>query len=89
MDRLPVHRAAAGRPGERFGRCIRIEWLPAYAPGLNPDVQVWNHAKYTDLVRFIPDDVNEPGHIMAVSFRKRLSQRRLLRSFFPRASPPL
>jgi len=40
MDRWQVHRAGARRLGQRFGRRIRVEWLPAYAPELNPDEQV-------------------------------------------------
>ena len=35
MDRWPVHKAAARRLQKRFGRRVRIEWLPAYAPELN------------------------------------------------------
>ncbi len=44
MDRLQVHRAAARQLEARFGRRVHIEWLPAYAPDLNPDEQVWNRA---------------------------------------------
>ena len=89
MDRLQVHRAAARRLEARFGRHVRIEWLPAYAPDLNPDEQVWNRAKHTDLANFIPHDVDELGHAMAASFRKTRSQQWLLRSFFQHAELPL
>jgi len=89
MDRLQVHRAAARRLRERFGQRITIEWLPAYAPELNPDEQVWNRAKYTDLANFIPDNVQELGHAMAASFRKTRRQQALLRSFFQHAELPL
>jgi len=89
MDRLQVHRAAARHLEARFGRRIGIEWLPAYAPDLNPDEQVWNRAKYTDLANFLPDDVNELGHAMAASFRRTRSQQRLLRSFFKHAELPV
>jgi transposase len=34
-----------------------VEWLPAYAPELNPDEQVWNHSKYSQLANFIADNV--------------------------------
>ncbi|MCH8914179.1 MAG: transposase [Planctomycetes bacterium] len=89
MDRYSVHRAAAKRLPPRFGRRITIEWLPAYAPELNPDEQVWNRAKYTDLANFIPDDVDELGHAMAASFRKTRRRQSLLRSFFQHAKLPL
>lgn len=89
MDRYSVHRAAAKRLAKRFGQRVAFEWLPAYAPELNPDEQVWNRAKYTDLANFIPDDVNELGHAMAASLSKTRSQQHLLRSFFQHAMLPL
>ncbi len=89
MDRYSVHRAAAKRLAERFGRRIAIEWLPAYAPELNPDEQVWNRAKYTDLANFIPQDINDLGHAMAASLRHTKRQPPLLRSFFKHARLPL
>lgn len=89
MDRYSVHRAAARRLEARFGRRIRIEWLPAYAPELNPDEQVWNRAKYTDLANFIPEDVEALGHALAASLGTTRVQQPLLRSFFRHAKLPL
>jgi len=89
MDRYQVHRSAARRLGARFGKRIRIEWLPPYAPELNPDEQVWNRAKYTDLANFIPDDIYELGHALAGSLRKTRDEQSLLRSFFKHAKLPL
>lgn len=85
MDRYSVHRAAAARLQRRFGKRVEVEWLPAYAPELNPDEQVWNRAKYTDLANFIPDDVLHLGHALADSIRKTRGQQSLLRSFFKHA----
>jgi transposase len=47
MDRWAVHRKAAKSlfGDERFW----IEWLPPYAPDLNPVEHVWKHTKYDDL----------------------------------------
>ena len=39
---------------KRFARRLDVEWLPAYAPDLNPVEQVWNRCKYTDLANHIP-----------------------------------
>lgn len=89
MDPYSVHRAAAKRLRQRFRRRISVEWLPPYAPELNPDEQVWKGAKYTDLANFILDDVDALGHAMAASFRKTRGQQRLLRSFFEHAGLPL
>lgn len=85
MDRWPVHRSGTRRLEQRFGRRICVEWLPAYAPELNPDEQVWNHTKYADLANFIPDDVLHLGKSIAKSIRNTRSNQTLLRSFFHHA----
>ena len=53
-DRWNVHRSAA-KQLVRYP-WLQIEWLPAYAPELNPVESMWNHTKYSDLANFIPDD---------------------------------
>lgn len=85
MDRCSAHRSAAKRLAKRFGRRIQVEWLPAYAPDLNPDEQVWNRAKYTDLANYLPSDIYTLGPAIAESFRNTRSQQSLLRSFFKHA----
>jgi transposase len=85
MDRWQVHRSGARRLAERFGRRVRIEWLPAYAPELNPDEQVWRHTKYADLANYIPEDVVALGQAVSRSIRNTASQQPLLRSFFKHA----
>ncbi|MBX3354489.1 MAG: transposase [Phycisphaeraceae bacterium] len=89
LDRLNVHRAAARELRERYGDRIHFEWLPPYAPELNPDEQVWNRAKYTDLANFIPDRIDTLGHELVHSFRRTASSQQLLRSFFNHARLPL
>lgn len=84
-DRWMVHRSAARRLQERFPRRIHIEWLPAYAPELNPVEQVWNRSKYTDLANFIPQDVAHLSRTLRRSLRHTRSQQWLLRSFFQHA----
>lgn len=82
MDRWSVHRAGAQRLLRRLPRQVQIEWLPAYAPELNPVEQVWNHTKYTDLANYIPDDIVLLGQAVAGSIRHTRSQGQLLRAFF-------
>jgi len=89
MDRYSVHRSAAKTLRARHSKRLSIEWLPAYAPELNPDEQVWNHAKYADLANFVPDDVRHLGRSVADSLRKLRGQQSLLRSFFKHAELPL
>lgn len=85
IDRWQVHRAGARRLEARFGNRVNIEWLPAYAPDLNPDEQVWNHTKYADLANFTPHDVTHLGTSIAQSIRNLQTNQSLLRSFFRHA----
>jgi transposase len=82
MDRYQVHRSAAKRLAARYGQRVVIEWLPAYAPDLNPDEQVWNHVKYADLANFLPDDVDHLEQAVTDSLRHTRGEHSLLRSFF-------
>jgi transposase len=80
MDRWPVHRRAAKN---MFGdRRFWIEWLPPYAPDLNPVEHVWNHTKYGDLANYVPDDLLA----LEIEFDRSIAQTEkspeLLRSFF-------
>jgi transposase len=85
MDRWSVHRAAARRLRPRFARRWSIEWLPSYAPDLNPDEHVWRHTKHADLANYIPDDVQALGRSVRGSLRRSQRKQSLLRSFFKQA----
>ncbi len=89
LDRYSVHRSAAKRLLAGHPKRLAIEWLPAYAPELNPDEQVWNHTQYADLANFVPDDVLHLGRSVADSLRDQRGQQALLRSFFQHAGLPL
>ena len=82
IDRWMVHRSGVRRLQERFGRRINIEWLPAYAPELNPVEQIWNYSKYSQLSNFIPDDIEHLGNMVDTSLSHQSKQQNLLRSFF-------
>jgi transposase len=85
MDRWQVHRSAAKRLFRRFGNRVWTELLPAYAPELNPDEQVWRHTKYADLANFIPEDIHDLRYAVRWSLRSTRRQHDLLRSFFEHA----
>ena len=36
-----------------------MEWLPPYAPELNPVEYLWSYLDATDLANFAPDDLGE------------------------------
>jgi len=80
MDRWAVHRKAAR---SLFGdRRFWIEWLPPYAPDLNPVEHVWNHTKYGDLANYVPDDVLDLELELDWSIDQTRRRPKLLRSFF-------
>ncbi len=86
MDRWNVHKAKAlWRYLEAYSETVRIEWLPAYVPDLNPVEQVWNHSKYADLANLAPEDIEELDHLVSASISNTRKQTHLLRSFFQTA----
>jgi transposase len=85
LDRWQVHRSGVRKIKARFGHRVHIEWLPAYAPELNPTEHVWGHTKYADLANFVPDDVLHLGQTIAGSLRNTRRNQTLLRSFFHHA----
>jgi transposase len=84
-DRWSVHRSGVRRLQSRFGSKVQVEWLPAYAPELNPVEQVWSHTKYADLANYIPDDVDALAEAVIRSIEKTGGKPTLLRSFFNHA----
>lgn len=82
VDRCMVHRSGVRQLRQRFGRRVDVEWLPPYAPELNPVEQVWNHSKYGQLANFIPDDINHLADAVDSSLRYQAVRQNLLRSFF-------
>ena len=85
LDRYSVHRKAVRLLREKHPDWFEAEWLPAYAPELNPVEQVWNHSKYSDLANFIPDDVDHLREELANSMQDQRGRPVLLRSFLKHA----
>ena len=86
LDRWSVHKAAAmGAYLQRHRRHLRVEWLPSYAPELNPTEQVWNHVKYAELPNATPDDLEALAGLVGGSLLRQRGQSPLLRSFFQTA----
>lgn len=84
-DRSKVHRAAAKYFEREHPNWFQFEWLPAYAPELNPAEQIWNHAKYSDLANFIPDDVQHLDRELTKSLKRQQQSSNLLHSFIQHA----
>ena len=85
LDRWLVHRCAERRLRRRFPKRVDVEWLPAYAPELNPVEQIWNYTKYSDLANYIPEDVFALEDAVFQSINHTRKKKNLLRSFFKKA----
>jgi transposase len=84
MDRFSAHRKAVRVLQAQHPHWFEVEWLPAYAPDLNPVEMVWNYTKSADLANFIPDDVHHLHRAVMDSLKDTRRNPTLLRSFFRR-----
>jgi len=55
-DNGPVHKGEPIRRVLQNYPRLSVEWLPPYAPELNPVEQLWNHIKYNELANFTTTD---------------------------------
>jgi len=57
-DRLPAHRGAQVQDWiASQSHWLTIEYLPPYAPELNPVEYFWSHLSRTDMAQFIGEDL--------------------------------
>jgi transposase len=89
-DGLPAHRSKLVRDYvDSLKGAIQLEYLPAYAPELNPTEYIWGHLKQHELGNFCPRTVGD----LTSQTRNRLRsmQRRptLVSAFWQQAELPL
>jgi transposase len=61
-DRLPAHRGAkVQRFLQKQSSWLEMEYLPPYAPELNPVEYFWSHVSKTDLANFVGGDLGALG----------------------------
>jgi transposase len=58
-DRGNTHKGDAIRALKRDYPRLTSDWLPPYAPELNPVEHVWNHVKYGQGANYLPEDTPE------------------------------
>jgi len=80
-DRHRPHRASCVTTWLAKYPRIVVEWLPAYAPDLNPVEAVWSHTKYGDLANFTPDDLPTLETAVLGSLTDTRGERPLLAAF--------
>jgi transposase len=82
LDRFNVHRKAARLLNEEGAGWLTIEWLPAYAPDLNPVEAMWSCTKYSDLANYTPANLDELAEAATDSLISQNGDRRTKRSYF-------
>ena len=86
-DRLPQHRARLVREFvDAQGGRLLTEYLPSYAPELNPVEYLWGYWKHHALPNFCPDDLTEPGYFGRLALRRMRRRPALVRSFWKQAN---
>jgi len=85
-DGLPAHRARLVSDFIRAqqGRLV-LEWLPGYAPELNPVEYIWGYWKHHALPNFCPRDFAQLSYHARHALRRMRRRRPLIRSFWQQA----
>ena len=81
-DRLSAHRSAVRHLREGGCAWLRVEWLPGYAPDLDPVESIWNQSKYGDLANCIPDNIVQLHETLDQLLQEYRDDPSRLRSFF-------
>lgn len=88
-DRLAAHRSKLLR--HWLGRCRRVhlEYLPGYAPELNPNEYGWAYLKGHPLANYCPRDVQQLHARVAQTADQVAGEQSLLRSFVHATGLPI
>ena len=85
-DHLPAHRS---REMKQFLRSqndwLQIEWLPGYAPDLNPTEGVWCNIKGREMAHLCPDQMDEAVRAFRTGLRRLAHSVKLPFSFLQHA----
>lgn len=84
-DRLNAHRSAAAWFETHHPDWFTFEWLPAYAPELNPIETCWSHAKCHKLANLGAENVDTLETHVDKCLNATRRRSKLLRSFFDHA----
>ena len=86
-DRLPAHRSRLVAEFVEFleGQIV-LEYLPAYAPELNPVEYLWGHWKHHQLPNVCPKDLWQLNEGARRTLRRLRRRPRLIAAFWKQAS---
>lgn len=80
-DRLKTHRSVKVQSWVARQHGFSCEFLPPYAPELNPVENIWSYLKHNPLANFAPADVDELFYAAQRATRQISKRTDLLRSF--------
>lgn len=80
-DNASYHASGKVQKFARESEAIHLGWLPKHAPELNPDEQVWNHAK-ARLAKLFVDSAESMKQSVLNIMRSIQRQQTLIQSFF-------
>lgn len=85
-DGLRVHHSRAVRAfaASQEGR-IELQFLPAYAPELNPTEYIWGHLKQHEIPNFCPRDLSQLSHTAIRCLRRMRRRPALVTAFWRQA----
>ena len=86
LGSLGLKLAGSGEQKERYlPKFASGEWLPAYAPDLNPVEAMWSCTKYSDLANHTPANLRDLGEAATDSLISQYGDHRTKRSYFQTA----
>ncbi len=81
-DQLPAHKSVLVRDWlHAQRRWLRIEWLPGYAPELNPAEPLWGNIKGCELANRCSDDLADAAAALRRGMRRVRRSRTLALAF--------
>lgn len=88
-DGLAAHRSRLVRDyAESTGEALQLEFLPAYAPELNPVEYLWAHWKEHELGNFCPKDFHQLSAFARARLKRSQQRRTLVVAFWKQAELP-
>lgn len=88
-DRLNAHRGAKVRQFIQRRPRLTVEYLPAYAPEINPEEYGWAYVKGHTLANFCPNELDELHSAVLVATAQVRTRQALLRSFVHASGLPI
>lgn len=86
-DRLPAHRSGLVREFIALSEGhIATEYLPPYAPELNPVEYIWAYWKQHELPNVCPNDYKDLSQRARQALRRMRPKRRLIAAFWKQSS---